>query len=188
MNRKICLRVLLCFVGCWLGKAVRAEEPRATIDANSFHYSLLDRQGRWQIGGSIGATIDPDLFLLTFEPSFYITHNFSIGPLLQIAVDDDLVMFVPTGQARFVFDIDHPSPLKRLKPFLQGGVGGVIGHASEPRSDTDIGFLANVGAGIDFYLNNRLALTNNLMVNIISTAINGHVFVSWQLLGIRYLF
>ncbi len=69
---------------------------------------LERRTGQFTLGVDIGlqaATADATAFALGLSGDYYITHNFSVGPLLQFGFTDDLFQIGPTIQAKYTFDL-----------------------------------------------------------------------------------
>src|SRR5512137_2990669 len=99
---------LLVFIGIAL----------ASIDANAAE----NRTGKLFLGTSLGVqsdTADGTAFALGLYGDYYLTPNFSIGPLLQMGFTNDLSQFGLTAQAKYTFDIGVP----KLKPHVQAGLG-----------------------------------------------------------------
>jgi hypothetical protein len=147
------------------------------------------------VRGAIGFTLDPDTFLMAFQGDYFLDDQLSLGPLLQLGVDDDTTILAPTLNVQYAFDLteleeDGDEILERLKPFVQGGVGlGYIHKDRRRGDDDDVGFLLNLGFGLEYYLTDQLALGNNLLFNILPDKTNGeNFFLSWQFVTLRYRF
>jgi hypothetical protein len=149
------------------------------------------RTGQFTLGVDIGlqaATADATAFALGLSGDYFITHNFSVGPLLQFGFTDDLFQIGPTIQAKYTFDL--PANPK-LKLHLQGGIGFI--HAELDRSvlpDTnETSFLIPLGFGGEYRLNRQISIGSTLLFNItdLDNVRNENFFFSW-LTGVRFRF
>jgi hypothetical protein len=148
------------------------------------------RDGHLAAKTGLGFTLSPDDFLLILQADYFLTNNFSIGPLLQFGVDDDPFIFAPTLNFQGMFDLPGAG-MERLKPFVQGGIGVVYMNKDRPNRPNvdDTGFLINVGGGFEYFVTDRLSLGNNIMFNIMPDDVLGdHFFFSWQFVTVRYQF
>ncbi|MGH7829807.1 MAG: outer membrane beta-barrel protein, partial [Candidatus Binatia bacterium] len=107
------------------------------------------RQGRFSLGIDVGpqfGTADSTAFTLGFNGDYFLTHNLSVGPLLQVGLTDDLFQFGPSAQLKYTFDIDP-----RLKANLQGGIGFIYAELDRRGRDPhDTSFLIPVGPGLEY--------------------------------------
>lgn len=122
------------------------------------------RQGRLSLGVDVGAlfgTPDATAFALGFNGDYFLSHNFSIGPLLQIGVTSDLFLFGPSLQLKYTYDFDQ-----RLKTTLQGGIGILYGELERRGPDRDdTSFLIPVGPGFEYKLTDDLSIAGTLLFN-----------------------
>ena len=149
------------------------------------------RTGQFTLGVDIGlqaATADATAFALGLSGDYFITHNFSVGPLLQFGFTDDLFQIGPTIQAKYTFDL--PANPK-LKLHLQGGIGFI--HAELDRSvlpDTnETSFLIPLGFGAEYRLNQQISIGSTVLFNItdLDDVRNENFFFTW-LTGLKFRF
>lgn len=136
---------------------------------------------------SIGFTNSPDSFLVGAALSYPLDENFSIGPLVQLGIDDDFFMAAPTLDLRATFALSED---KRVRPFIHGGPGFVYFKEDDRVGDDDeTGFLFNLGVGIDYLISDDTTIGTDLMVNYMPDEVLGeHGFFSWQFLKITFHF
>ena len=82
-------------------------------------------------GASVGVqsdTADSTAFAIGLYGDYYLTPNFSIGPLLQMGFTNDLSQFGLTAQAKYTFDI---AGMPKLKPHVQAGLGLIYADLDE---------------------------------------------------------
>lgn len=118
--------------------------------------------GNWTGGGSIGFlgnTPDSTAFALNLNADYFLMPQLSIGPLVQFAFTGDLFQVGGSGQVKYWFTL--PGADNRLKLNIQGGIG--VLHADRFKSDTS--WLIPIGVGLDYALNNNLALTATFLLN-----------------------
>lgn len=147
------------------------------------------------LGGGIGFAEEE--FMLSFEAPYQIDRHFSLGPLLQLAVEENAVLVMGSANGRFGWRLSElmtdPEPVaRRLGFFLQGGAG--ISHLSVDRGPNfgdadDTAFLINIGAGGEFDINDRVVLTSHMLVNFhVGELFGDGASFSWQVIGARYRF
>ncbi|MDP3089585.1 MAG: hypothetical protein Q8N04_02835 [Nitrospira sp.] len=120
------------------------------------------RQGTWTGGagiGFLGNTPDSIALALNFNADYFLMPQLSIGPLVQFAFTGDLFQMGASGQVKYWFHL--PGVDNRLKLNIQGGVG--LLYADRFKSDTS--WLIPIGVGLDYALNNNLALTATFLLN-----------------------
>ncbi len=144
------------------------------------------RTGQFTLGVDIGlqaATADATAFALGLSGDYFITHNFSVGPLLQFGFTDDLFQIGPTIQAKYTFDL--PANPK-LKLHLQGGIGFI--YAELPNSN-DTSFLIPLGFGGEYRLNRQISIGSTVLFNItdLDDVRNENFFFTW-LTGLKFRF
>ena len=120
------------------------------------------RQGTWTSGGGIGFlgnTPDSTAFALNLNADYFIASQLSVGPLVQFAFTGDSFQMGASGQVKYWFHLLGVD--NRLKLNIQGGVG--LLYADRFKSDTS--WLIPIGVGLDYALNNNLALTATFLLN-----------------------
>ncbi len=152
---------------------------------------IESRTGKFTLGVDIGlqaATADATAFAVGLSGDYFITHNVSVGPLLQIGVTDDLFQIGPTIQAKYTFDLPaNPE----LKPHLQGGIGFIhadLDRRGQPDRD-DTSFLIPLGFGAEYRLNQQISIGSTFLFNFtdLEDVRNENFFFSW-LTGLRVRF
>ena len=137
------------------------------------------RQGRISLGVDVGAlfgTPDATAFALGLNGDYFLNHNFSVGPLLQVGVTSDLFLFGPSLQLKYTYDFSQ-----RLKTTLQGGIGILYGELERRGPDRDdTSFLIPVGPGIEYRLTDDLSIGGTLLFNFtnLNKVRDENVFVS----------
>jgi Outer membrane protein beta-barrel domain len=137
------------------------------------------RDGRFTLGADVGAhlsTPDSTAFALAFNGDYFLSHNLSLGPLVQIGLTDDLFLFGPSVQLKYTHDFNE-----RLSANLQGGLGFIYAELDRGGPDRDDAtFLIPVGPGVEYKLTDDVSLGSTLLFNF--TNLNGvrneRIFVS----------
>jgi hypothetical protein len=120
------------------------------------------RPGTWTGGaglGFLGNTPDGTAFALNLNGEVFVIPNLSVGPLLQLGFTGHSSQVGLSGQVKYWIDI--PGTGKRLRVTPQAGLGFV--HNSFREGDTS--WLIPIGAGADYALSDRLAVTGTLLIN-----------------------
>lgn len=172
---------LALLIWSWL-PVTAAAQPRTLTES---------RIGRFTLGVDIGlqgATADGTAFAVGLSGDYFLTQNFSVGPLLQIGVTDDLFQIGPTLQGKFTFDLPN---IPELKPHLQGGIGFIfadLDRRSRPDRD-DTSFLIPIGFGADYRLSRDVSVGSSLLFNFtnLKDVRDENFFVTW-LVGLRVHF
>lgn len=144
----------------------------------------------WQVSGAAGFTGSPGTFLFAGEALYRLNVNastdrirgsLSIGPLLQVGLAGNHLLFAPSGNVRYTFDVPA---LPRLKPYAEGGVGFLI---SKKKGDPTFGSgLIVLGGGADYMLRDNLGVGGRSYLNI-APGPGEDFFVSF-LGGVSYYF
>ncbi len=146
------------------------------------------RTGRFIGGAGLGLQADtPDggAFALGLNGDYYLTQEFSIGPLLQMGLTGDLFQLGLTAQAKFTLDLKG---IPELKPHAEAGIGFIYSDFKRDRHEDDTSFLIPLGIGAEFRLNNALSLDSTFLFNFTDLKVRDeHFFFTW-LVGVRYRF
>lgn len=139
----------------------------------------------WANKAGIGFTRDPNTLLLYFEVPYSFDQWVSLGPAIQIGIDDKNTFVAPTANLTVSVPI-----FKRARPFISTGIGfAYIAEDNRPGDDGEAGFLINSAIGIEFQLSQRLAVGSQMIFNIFPNKTLGESFVySWQIGGVRISF
>lgn len=148
---------------------------------------------RWSAHAGPGFTLSPTAFHFDFGAEYAVTPGLGIGPLMQIAADDDILILAPTANVRYGFDLSGSDDefVSRLRPYVQGGLGlAYVEKDRRGRNPDDTEFLLNGGAGVEYAITEELALGHGVMFNGMPAddAVGEDFFFSWQLLTFRYRF
>lgn len=134
------------------------------IPASLMAQAPEQRAGRLQLGADIGpvfGTPDSTAFGIALSGDYFLNQNFSIGPLLQFGLTEDLFQFGPSAQLKYTFDID-----RYWKANLQGGLGFMYAELDRRgRDPDDTSFLIPVGGGLDYRLTDNVSLGTTLLFN-----------------------
>ncbi len=138
------------------------------------------------IKGGLGFTLNPTDFLMVLQFDYFFARTFSVGPLLQFAVDDRFI-FAPTLNFQAAFNLPG---VDRLEPFVQGGLGlAYMTKGSGSDFEDDTGFLFNFGGGVEFFVLNNLSVGSDILFNIMpDEVLDKRFFFSWQLVTFRFQF
>jgi hypothetical protein len=145
------------------------------------------RVGRAMLKGGIGFTSSPSDFLLTLEADYFFTNGLAVGPLFQLGLWDDPFIFAPTLNFKGVFDLPE---VRRLKPLVEGGLGLAYMDADRRHGGADdTGFLLDFGGGLQYFVDDRIAVGSEVLFNFVPGEVLGdHFFFSWQLVTLNFLF
>jgi hypothetical protein len=133
------------------------------------------RAGLASFGFGIGPLLSTEsnssaVFGMNFTWDYFLTNEWSVGPLLQVGFANDYNQVGLSAQARYTFDLpDYP----RVRPHLEGGVGFI--YISDGGDETK--FLMPLGGGIDVQVEKHLYLTSTFLFNV--SNLNDNLFVNW---------
>ncbi len=145
----------------------------------------------FSLQGGVGFTLDPGGFLIGLEGAYQLNEDWSIGPRLKIAFDDDLAIVAGTANLRYSIDLeDFTGSVSDFTPFVQVGLGGsYIEKDDRPGSDDDSGLLVTFGGGVEARLTDELSLMSTMEFNIHpDDVLNENVFFSWEVAALRVRF
>lgn len=149
------------------------------------------RSGTIAAGGAVGLqgdTADGTAFAVTLNGDFFLSHNVSIGPLLQLGFTGDLTQVGLSLQAKLTADIPE---VPNLTPHVQAGIGFIRAHLDRGPlpSVNDTSFLIPVGVGAAYYLSPRFALDSTVFLNFTDLDLAGseNFFITW-VIGFKYHF
>lgn len=152
--------------------------------------SSQKNDSRFAVRGGIGFTEGPDSFLMNLDIETMARDEVAVGLGLQLGVDDDFVIISPTLFTRYIFNLSgfENKTMKKLRPFLQGGAGLTYIEENRPGRDRDAtDFLINIGAGVDFPLDDSISIGTRMLVNLIpGEVLDQRVYFNWEILSVRY--
>lgn len=150
-----------------------------------------DRQGHLALGTGLGFTTSvggETLFSLGAQGEYFFHKNISIVPRGSLGFDGDIVMLTATANLRGTFDLP-PAELKRLKPFVQAGMGFNFTHFDVgPIDDSDFAFQLEFGLGGKYFVTDQLALQTEMNFMIPLEIFEDSFMFQWQVLGASYMF
>jgi hypothetical protein len=149
------------------------------------------RTGTFAVGAGVGLqgdTADGTVFGAALSGDYFFSHNFSLGPLLQLGFGDDLTQVGVSLQFKLSADIPE---IPNLVPHVQAGIGFIYADLDlGPFGDVDdTSFLIPVGVGAAYYLTPKLALDSTVLLNFtdLDDVRDENLFVTW-IIGLRYHF
>lgn len=177
----------------WLALAL-ALALGAALPAAAQHVSAgPSGANRWSLQAGPGFTASPTAFHFQVGAEYGITPGLGIGPLFQLAANDDVLILAPTANVRYGFDLSGAGDefVRNLRPYVQGGLGFAYvdrDHRWRDREDTE--FLLNGGFGVEYALTEDLALGTGMLFNgmPVDDAAGEDFFFSWQVVSFRFGF
>jgi hypothetical protein len=152
---------------------------------------LERRTGKFVFGAGLGlqgGTADGTAFAVALSGDYFLTHEISIGPLLQIGLTDDLTQVGFTAQVKYTLDLPQ---VPELKPHFQAGIGFIHAELDRGRDEDvdDTSFLFPIGLGAEYRLNRKVSLDSTLLFNFtnLRDVRNDDFFITW-LVGIKIHF
>ena len=148
------------------------------------------RTGSFIFGVGLGLQADtPDgtVFALGVSGDYYLTPEFSIGPLLQMGFTDDLFQLGLSAQAKYAFDL---AEIPELKPHIEGGIGFIYSDLDwrSRRDEDDVSFLIPLGIGAEYRLTNSISLDTTFLFNFTNLDVRDENFFFTWLVGLKFPF
>ena len=152
----------------------------ASLEKKSADYEIIP------ILPQIGFDINPLLEKMNITPRG--TLEFVTEPILNVIVSPDA-----NTELGFSLLLNYSDKItSRIAPYIEGGLGAVYTTQHTHEQGTQFNFLTQVGAGLQFFLNDRYALTGGYRFRHMSNAgidddnsgINHH----FVLVGLSYFF
>ena len=131
------------------------------------------RAGHVAFGAGFGplfSTESGSILGLDFFGDYYLTNEFSIGPLLQVGIDNNFDQLGLSAQFKYMIDM---AAVPTVHPHLEAGLGLI--YANDGRSQTE--FLLPFGGGVDVEVAKRLFLNSTLLLNV--SGLHDDLYVSW---------
>jgi opacity protein-like surface antigen len=177
-RRIICVAVILVVLFA-LTQFAKAQEKFAE-----------ERTGSFVLGVGLGLhadTPDDTAFALGITGDYYLTHEFSIGPLLQMGFTEDLFQIGLAAQAKYTFDLRE---IPKLKPHVQAGIGFIYADLDrEGRKDEDdFSFLIPLGIGAEYQLTKSIWLDTTVLFNITNLDVKDENFFFTWWIGLKFPF
>lgn len=158
--------------------------------ANAQQKFAEDRTGSFVFGGSLGLqadTVDDTAYAVGITGDYHLTHEFSIGLLLQMGFTDDLFQPGLTAQAKYTFDLME---IPKLKPHVQAGLGIIYADLDRRarRDEDDVSFLIPLGIGVEYRLSKSISLDTTFLFNITNLNVRDENFFFTWLVGLKFPF
>jgi len=174
----------------WVGLLTGVLVLTATGSVFAQEISPPERMRNFKLGtdiGFAGGTIDGTAFAVGINGDYEVVPHVSIGPLIQLALTDNLFQIGVSAQVKLTLDIPN---VPDLKPHLQAGIGFV--HADldiGPNSADDTSWLIPIGMGLDYRAMKNLYFSTTLLFNWTDLNIGNKsddLHVNW-FVGLRFL-
>ena len=156
-----------------------------------FAQGTMNEKGRIQLGADVGfqvETLDGTAFAFAANGDYFLDRNVSLGPLIQLALTDDLTQIGFSLQGKYHINlVGNPN----LRPHVQGGLGFIFADVDLPfaADDSDTSYLVPLGAGVEYRIADNISASTNLLLNITSLSILGvedDNFLAWYF-GLRFI-
>jgi opacity protein-like surface antigen len=148
------------------------------------------RAGKFVFGAGLGLqgdTPDATAFSLGLSGDYFLTHEVSIGPLLQMGFTGDLFQLGLSAQAKYTLDLPQ---IPKLKPHFEAGIGFAYADLDQGgnRDADDASFIIPVGVGAEYKLSERVSLDTTLFFNFTDLNVRDeNFFITW-LVGVKIPF
>jgi hypothetical protein len=139
----------------------------------------------------IGFTSGPSTTLFGAAVDFPCAPDWSIGPSLELGVDDDRTLAALLFQAKRYFPItSDKDEVRRLLPYVHGGVGGAFLEEDRgPGSVDDTELLLAFGGGVRYRVTERVTLGSQLTFNFLpGELLDERSYTSWQIVQFVFTF
>jgi opacity protein-like surface antigen len=193
LTRVLAITVLLA--GSAAAQTDYPEDRRTSSEGGGAGYR---DEGTFSLKPGLGFTASPDTFLLGFEGDYRVAEPFSLGLLTEVGIDSDLTIVSPQLFARYWPDLGEliDPDVSFIEPYLHLGIGFTWWDADVYKgvNDDDTQFLLSPGFGVDFRINEHVAIGTQMLFNVIpgsihdDTRIDDDFYYSWEVIGVRFRF
>ncbi len=144
----------------------------------------------WAFRAGLGFTSGPDDFLLNFELPYRFDQYVSVGPMIQVGLEDNRFIVAPTANLTLTGANLFDGDMARFEPFAFGGIGFAVINNDDRGADTqDSGFLVNAGFGLDYLVSDRLTFGSRMIFNFLpGGTLEQRFFYSWEIVGVKINF
>ena len=144
----------------------------------------------WSFRAGLGFTADPNDFLLNFDLGYAFDRFVTVGPMMQVGVEDDRFLVAPTANLTITIPDLPGERLDRFHPFVFVGAGFAILENDDRGGDTrQTGFLVNTGWGLDYQLSDRVSVGSRMILNFLpSRTLDDEFFFTWEVGSIKLAF
>src|SRR5262245_2516093 len=155
-------------------------------------------EGTFSLKAGLGFTSSPTSLALGFEGEYRGMEPVSVGLLTEVGIDDDVTIVSPQLFARWWPDRGEmiDPDVAFLEPYAHLGIGFSWWDADVYKGvdDDDTQFLLSPGFGLDFRINEHIAVGTQMLFNVIPTGIHDDTpiddqfYYSWEVVGVRFRF
>jgi len=163
----------------------------ALLAFTSTGYAQEAGKYKFSIGAGMGIsanTPDDTAFATGVYADYYLTRDFSIGPLVQMGFTRDLFQIGVTGQAKYAFTLPG---VPNFRPHVQAGIGFIYADLEardfRPR-ENDSSFLIPLGIGAEYKLTERVILDTSVLFNFTNLDVQDRKFFVTWLIGVKFPF
>lgn len=144
----------------------------------------------WSVRAGIGFTVDPGTLHLNFEIPYALDPWVSIGPMIQVGLDEHDTIVAPTANITVTVPDLPGESFDRWRPFGMVGIGFAVIEDDNRRGDnSSAGLLLNVGFGLEYQVSDHLFFGSQMMFNFLPVeTLDEKFFYSWQVGGLRLAF
>jgi len=139
----------------------------------------------------IGFTSGPGTTMLGAAVDFPCAPDWTIGPSLELGVDDNRTLATLLFQAKRYFPITSgKDEVRRLLPYVHGGVGGAyLEEDTGPGSVDDTELVFAFGGGVRYQVSERVTLGSQLSFNFVpNELLDERSYTSWQVVQFVFTF
>jgi hypothetical protein len=159
LSRKRAIRTGSVYLPAVILAVVLTSTPMQTVQAEQ----------RWGLGSGLGfttGTVDDTVFTLGFNLDYFLSRNFSVGPMMLIAPTGDLFQISLAGVGRLHFRMNNGLSLVPFAGFglTHADLDRGTGPARIDRNDTS--WYVPLGLSLEYPVVRHLALTSTLIVNL----------------------
>ncbi len=140
------------------------------------------------IGGGVDlglqmGTVDDEAAAINGHVEYFVDNALAVGPLLQLGLTGDLTQVGFSLQAKYYVGSLSQN---RWTPTVQAGLGFIHADLNVPGGNIkDTSFLAPVGVGLEYQIDQNLSVATNLLFNFTNLFGVDDSYVSWTV-GIQF--
>lgn len=167
-----------------------SEDSEPYRESNESSTSSTPVTTAWSLRAGVGFTIDPNTFLMNFEVPYRFDQYVSLGPMVQVGVEEQRLLVAPTANLTLTIPNLPGESLDRFHPNIFGGIGfAVIENDKRGGDKKSAGFLVNAGFGLDYQLSEHLSIGSRMIFNFLpERTLEQKFWYSWEVAGIRLAF
>jgi hypothetical protein len=132
------------------------------------------------------------LFLVDLAAPYHLGSRASLGPRLQIGVDNNRTYLAPTASMEYAHDLSSviSGGFGKIRPLIGAGIGFAWLEKEGRRGKNDeVEFLVDLNVGAEYPLTDGFALAAVMDFNVIPNEVLGERLIySWQVIQLRVQF